>query len=120
MSSENHPPGDSSASASAMLEFLGTFRTLSGSSAAAAAAAPERISDLGDGVALFEALSEMYVFSFFVSRIRRSIARIQRVGTFDANFDFSVAEWKAKRRALLISETLTMFSFSIYWFSIFF
>jgi len=39
---------------SAMVEFVGTFRTLSGTP-------PEQLSDLSDGVALFEALSEMYV-----------------------------------------------------------
>lgn len=38
----------------ALLEFIGTFMTVSGSNI-------ETISDLGDGVALFEALSEMYV-----------------------------------------------------------
>ena len=38
----------------AMVEFIGTFTTLSGSP-------PESMSDLSDGVALFEALSEMYV-----------------------------------------------------------
>lgn len=38
----------------AMVEFLGTFPTLSGSP-------PQDISELSDGVALFEALSEMYV-----------------------------------------------------------
>ena len=36
----------------AMVEFIGTFKTLSG-------APPEELSDLSDGVALFEALSEM-------------------------------------------------------------
>jgi len=36
----------------AMVEFLGTFSTLSG-------APPEQLSDLSDGVVLFEALSEM-------------------------------------------------------------
>jgi len=38
----------------AMVEFLGTFPTLSGSP-------PEEMADLSDGVALFEVLSEMYV-----------------------------------------------------------
>ena len=36
----------------AMVEFLGTFPTLSGQS-------PKTMGDLNDGVALFEALSEM-------------------------------------------------------------
>jgi hypothetical protein len=36
----------------AMVEFLGTFPTLSG-------APPVELSDLSDGVALFEVLSEM-------------------------------------------------------------
>jgi hypothetical protein len=36
----------------AMVEFLGTFPTLSGM-------APKTMTDLNDGVALFEALSEM-------------------------------------------------------------
>jgi hypothetical protein len=36
----------------AMVEFLGTFPTLSGSP-------PQDIGELSDGVALFEALSEM-------------------------------------------------------------
>lgn len=36
----------------AMLEFLGTFSTLSSQP-------PETLAELGDGVALFEALSEM-------------------------------------------------------------
>jgi hypothetical protein len=35
-----------------MVEFLGTFTTLS-------SAPPETLTDLSDGVALFEALSEM-------------------------------------------------------------
>lgn len=38
----------------AMVEFLGTFPTLSG-------APPSDIAELCDGVAMFEALSEMYV-----------------------------------------------------------
>lgn len=46
---------------SAMLEFLGTFSTLQGPP-------PDALSDLSDGVILFDALSEMYVmFSFVVS-----------------------------------------------------
>jgi hypothetical protein len=36
----------------AMMDFLGTFPTLSGSP-------PTNMSDLGDGVAIFEVLSEM-------------------------------------------------------------
>jgi hypothetical protein len=36
----------------AMVEFIGTFKTLSGNP-------PQEMSDLADGVALFEALSEM-------------------------------------------------------------
>lgn len=42
----------SDAASHAMVEFLGTFSTLSG-------APPESFADLSDGVALFEALSEM-------------------------------------------------------------
>lgn len=38
----------------AMVEFLGTFSTLSG-------APPQQLAELSDGVILFEALSEMYV-----------------------------------------------------------
>lgn len=41
-----------SARHAAMVEFLGTFPTLSG-------APPETIGDLSDGVVLFEVLSEM-------------------------------------------------------------
>jgi len=43
---------DNAARQHAMVEFLGTFPTLSG-------APPEELSDLSDGVALFEVLSEM-------------------------------------------------------------
>ena len=43
---------DDDARQHAMVEFLGTFPTLSG-------ARPENLSDLSDGVALFEVLSEM-------------------------------------------------------------
>ena len=43
---------DNAARHHAMVEFLGTFPTLS-------AAPPENLSDLSDGVALFEVLSEM-------------------------------------------------------------
>ena len=39
---------------SAITEFVGTFPTLTG-------APPSDITELGDGVALFEAMSEMYV-----------------------------------------------------------
>lgn len=46
--------GDNEARYGAMVEFLGTFPTLSGSP-------PGTLSDLSDGVALFEVLSEMYV-----------------------------------------------------------
>lgn len=42
----------STARDAALVEFIGTFMTVSGSNI-------EKISDLGDGVALFEALSEM-------------------------------------------------------------
>ena len=45
---------EGSARAMAMVEFVGTFASLSGAS-------PESLSELSDGVALFEALSEMYV-----------------------------------------------------------
>jgi hypothetical protein len=38
--------------AQAMLEFLNSFSTLSGST-------PERLEDLSDGVAIFEAMSEL-------------------------------------------------------------
>ena len=44
--------GDDEGRYAAMVEFLGTFPTLSG-------APPETLSDLSDGVALFEVLSEM-------------------------------------------------------------
>ena len=44
--------GDNAARQHAMVEFLGTFPTLSG-------VPPEELSDLSDGVALFEVLSEM-------------------------------------------------------------
>ena len=44
--------GGNDARDAAMVEFLGTFPTLSG-------ALPNSLSDLSDGVALFEALSEM-------------------------------------------------------------
>lgn len=50
--SGNDPP--SAATASAMVEFVSTFPSLSG-------APPETLADLSDGVALFEALSEVYV-----------------------------------------------------------
>ena len=43
---------DNAARQHAMVEFLGTFPTLSG-------APPSELPDLGDGVALFEVLSEM-------------------------------------------------------------
>lgn len=43
---------DTAAAAAALLEFLGTFPTLSG-------APPQALSDLADGVALFEALAEL-------------------------------------------------------------
>lgn len=43
---------EGSTRAMAMVEFVGTFASLSGSP-------PESLSDLSDGVALFEALSEM-------------------------------------------------------------
>lgn len=43
---------DNAARQHAMVEFLGTFPTLS-------AAPPENFSDLSDGVTLFEVLSEM-------------------------------------------------------------
>lgn len=44
--------GDSEGAYEAMVEFVGSFPTLSGPP-------PSDISELGDGVALFEALSEM-------------------------------------------------------------
>lgn len=44
--------GDNEARYKAMVEFLGTFPTLSGSP-------PEEMADLSDGVVLFEVLSEM-------------------------------------------------------------
>ena len=44
--------GDDEARHRAMVEFLGTFPTLSGSP-------PADMADLSDGVALFEVLSEM-------------------------------------------------------------
>jgi hypothetical protein len=47
--------GDDEERYAAMVEFLGCFPTVSGPP-------PEDIADLGDGVVLFEALSEMYVF----------------------------------------------------------
>ena len=50
--------GDNEARYKAMVEFLGTFPTLSGSP-------PEEMADLSDGVALFEVLSEMYVLLLF-------------------------------------------------------
>jgi hypothetical protein len=43
---------DTDARHTAMVEFVGTFTTLSGNP-------PETMADLSDGVALFEALSEM-------------------------------------------------------------
>lgn len=43
---------DNSARRHAMVEFIGTFHTLSG-------APPTQFADLSDGVALFEGLSEM-------------------------------------------------------------
>ena len=43
---------DDAARQHAMVEFLGTFPTLSGEP-------PETLSDLSDGVVLFEVLSEM-------------------------------------------------------------
>jgi hypothetical protein len=43
---------DDEARYKAMVEFLGTFSTLSGQP-------PSNLSDLSDGVTLFEALSEM-------------------------------------------------------------
>jgi hypothetical protein len=42
----------------AMMEFLGSFSTISGGH-------PEHVKDLSDGVVLFEALSEMYVLGVF-------------------------------------------------------
>ena len=44
--------GDDDARYGAMVEFIGTFPTLSG-------APPGTLADLSDGVALFEVLSEM-------------------------------------------------------------
>ena len=44
--------GDNEARHGAMVEFLGTFPSLSGSP-------PVSLADLSDGVALFEVLSEM-------------------------------------------------------------
>ena len=44
--------GENPARDAAMVEFLGTFPTLSG-------APPTSLSELSDGVVLFEALSEM-------------------------------------------------------------
>ena len=44
--------GDDDAKHAAMVEFLGTFPTLSG-------APPQTLADLSDGVVLFEVLSEM-------------------------------------------------------------
>jgi hypothetical protein len=44
--------GDDEAKHAAMVEFVGTFPTLSG-------ARPKTLSDLSDGVVLFEVLSEM-------------------------------------------------------------
>ena len=44
--------GDDAARHSAMVEFVGTFPTISG-------APPKDLADLSDGVALFEVLSEM-------------------------------------------------------------
>ena len=54
--------GDDEARYGAMVEFLGTFPTLSGSP-------PEALADLSDGVALFEVLSEMYVSRRVVNNI---------------------------------------------------
>jgi len=50
----------------AMVEFLGTFSTLSGSP-------PEELSDLGDGVVLFEALSEIAPDYFDPTTIARHL-----------------------------------------------
>ena len=47
---------DDEARNAALVEFVGIFEDVS--------SAPTTLSDLSDGVALFEALSEMYVVSF--------------------------------------------------------
>mmetsp|Transcript_4903 Transcript_4903/g.10836 ORF Transcript_4903/g.10836 Transcript_4903/m.10836 type:complete len:586 (+) Transcript_4903:216-1973(+) len=58
--------GDDAARQHAMVEFLGTFPTLSG-------ARPEQLSDLSDGVALFEVLSEIAPNHFDPTTIARHL-----------------------------------------------
>eukprot|EP00536_Pseudo-nitzschia_multiseries_P017629 jgi/Psemu1/264418/estExt_Genewise1Plus.C_16890011 len=58
--------GDDAARQHAMVEFLGTFPTLSG-------APPEQLSDLSDGVTLFEVLSEIAPNHFDPTTIARHL-----------------------------------------------